>query len=415
MSKLKIPAGVFIHRDKIYVEFRFKGRRYREKPDNLHKITQANINHAERKRNSILVEIKENRFDFMAHFPNSKNASLVDSSLDSKRTVAQGVKNWLAIKEVKTAPSTYSNYVSKSKHVINEFGNERISNISKSRLERFQIELINKRLAPKTVNDIFTIIRGVWGDAFIDEVIRVNPLERIKNIELAENTEADPFEVSELLRLEKLSKKYPYEINMILFSCWTGLSLSEAFGLAWEDIDLGAGKVKVNRARVCPEFKVPKERSRERTIDLVDNAKPWLEAQRTISFMLKPKNILVRQRDNLTKKSEDVSFVFVNPQTNSHWTKPTWQKRFTFVMKAAKLRHRGPNQCRHTFASQLLSAFIPQEWIAHQMGHKDTAMLKKHYGKWIKDDSPNMAAFVSEQLKQAQENEQCLKFLKQNQ
>lgn len=33
----------------------------------------------------------------------------------------------------------------------------------------------------------------------------------------------------------------------------------------------------------------------------------------------------------------------------------------------------------HTFASQLLSNDVPLEWVAQQLGHSDTTMIKKHY------------------------------------
>ena len=51
---------------------------------------------------------------------------------------------------------------------------------------------------------------------------------------------------------------------------------------------------------------------------------------------------------------------------------------------------RGINQGRHTFASQLLtSGQVPPEWIAEQLGHSDTSMIYKHYGKLIAEDMPD--------------------------
>ena len=59
-------------------------------------------------------------------------------------------------------------------------------------------------------------------------------------------------------------------------------------------------------------------------------------------------------------------------------------------LKKAKVRKRGINQGRHTFASQLLtSGQVPPEWIAEQLGHSDTSMIYKHYGKLIAEDLPD--------------------------
>ncbi len=68
-------------------------------------------------------------------------------------------------------------------------------------------------------------------------------------------------------------------------------------------------------------------------------------------------------------------------------------------MKKAKVRYRGPNHCRHTFASQMLTLAISKEWIATQLGHTGTKMIEQHYGKWIKEDAPPMARIISEKLK----------------
>ncbi|GGN17304.1 hypothetical protein GCM10007984_15120 [Shewanella putrefaciens] len=38
----------------------------------------------------------------------------------------------------------------------------------------------------------------------------------------------------------------------------------------------------------------------------------------------------------------------------------------------------------------------PLEWVARQLGHSDTTMIKKHYGKWIPKDSQRMVSRISE-------------------
>ncbi|MNF09535.1 Phage integrase family protein [compost metagenome] len=66
----------------------------------------------------------------------------------------------------------------------------------------------------------------------------------------------------------------------------------------------------------------------------------------------------------------------------------------------AKVRHRGPNNCRHTFASQMLtSGVVPIDWIAAQMGHTSTAMILRHYGKWINQDAMDITGIIEQQLK----------------
>jgi len=62
----------------------------------------------------------------------------------------------------------------------------------------------------------------------------------------------------------------------------------------------------------------------------------------------------------------------------------------------SKVRYRGPNHARHTFASQLLSTgMISKDWIALQMNHSCTKMLDDHYAKWIPEDALPMADMVN--------------------
>lgn len=59
-----------------------------------------------------------------------------------------------------------------------------------------------------------------------------------------------------------------------------------------------------------------------------------------------------------------------------------------------------PNNCRHTYASQMLSTgVVPLDWIADQMGHTSTAMIWKHYGKWINEDGPDMVGLLEHALR----------------
>ena len=55
------------------------------------------------------------------------------------------------------------------------------------------------------------------------------------------------------------------------------------------------------------------------------------------------------------------------------------------------MKHREFYQCRHTFATLLLSAGADWRYIADQMGHTDLTMLQKHYWKWRPGTIPRPA------------------------
>ncbi len=92
------------------------------------------------------------------------------------------------------------------------------------------------------------------------------------------------------------------------------------------------------------------------------------------------------------------TLLFRDGATGKPWRSDDLDKWFTEHLAKAKVRHRGINQCRHTFASQALSCHVNMEWLARQLGHADTTMIKKHYGKFIPKDAKRMAGHVSEQM-----------------
>ncbi|MEO5328090.1 MAG: hypothetical protein H7829_07575 [Magnetococcus sp. THC-1_WYH] len=58
------------------------------------------------------------------------------------------------------------------------------------------------------------------------------------------------------------------------------------------------------------------------------------------------------------------------------------------TLKRAGIIYRNLYQTRHTYASMLLSAGENPMWVAQQMGHKDWAMIRQRYGRWIPEIDP---------------------------
>jgi integrase len=393
-----LPKGVQIHGNQLRIDFRYKGQRCRESLE-VAKITKQAIIYAENKRNLILTEIKEGRFDYAAHFPKSEKAALYSGigGREIRRTVEEGVDRWLENQEVRRAKSTFTTYRSAAKKIKKRWGKQRISDILKSEIELFQAKLLDEGLSPSSVNTVFLIVRGVWADAFSDGIIKSNPLDRIKGFAPSHPDNVDPFTPDEMTRIEKTETSHSQGANMILFACWSGLSRSELFGLAWEDVDTEQWVVRIQRAYVAGQHKIPKTRARVRDVELLAPAIEILKAQRALTSMLSPIEVSVTQWNNHEKRRELIRPVFRTRQ-NRPWLASTYQRWLADHLRRAKIRLRGANQGRHTFASRMLSNYVPQEWIARQLGHSDTTMLKKHYARWIPAETPKMAGMISKQI-----------------
>lgn len=152
---------------------------------------------------------------------------------------------------------------------------------------------------------------------------------------------------------------------MLAFNCWTGLSMSEIIALALEDVDLVAGTVHVRRALVVGEFKVPKERSRIRIVELID---PALDLMREIVAAARTApavEIKVMQRDNITAKKQKVRFLFRNSRSALLWNGKTLSKWFTAHLKRSESGTAAPtNAATRSQARCYLAMCLLNGWPA---------------------------------------------------
>lgn len=83
--------------------------------------------------------------------------------------------------------------------------------------------------------------------------------------------------------------------------------------------------------------------------------------------------------------------VFQDPRYRERWAgdQAIRQRFWKPTLEAAGVRYRRPYQTRHTYASMMLSAGEPLAWVASQMGHTDTNMIARVYGRWIPDAAPD--------------------------
>ena len=79
-------------------------------------------------------------------------------------------------------------------------------------------------------------LRSVMADTKYENVIDKDPFGKIPYLDI-EYPEADPFNNNELSALLTTPTNYQQERNYIEFTCFSGLSTSEAVALTWRDID----------------------------------------------------------------------------------------------------------------------------------------------------------------------------------
>mgnify|MGYP000087676326 CR=1 FL=1 len=396
IKPFELPKGVELRGESLRIKFSYRGQWCRETLKNL-SPTKGNIKFAANKLATIKHEIAIDVFDYAVHFPESRRALLFSGPKATRKTITEAVDEWLDIKKAEVSYSTFSSYNSKANtHIKPKFGEMFLQEINLTMIKHWRAhDLLH--LANKTINEIMIVMRGILNSAKADRIIDYNPIDDLKNL-ITETGEPDPFTKAEITKILSTPTKRIQELNMMKFNFWTGLRVSELIALAWEDIDLSKGIIKIKRANVKGRYKVPKTKGSVREVELLLPAIEALNNQKQHTLLMKPFEVEVTQRDNKTIKTDSLQLVFLNtrmqrPHANDNVVRDRF---FTHHLKLAGVRHRGPNQARHTFASQMLTHLVPKEWISKQMGHTSIRTLEKHYAKWIREDASGMAGIVNQ-------------------
>lgn len=351
--------GVTAQKKSIRIEFTYKGIRCRESIKIV--PTDINLKQAQKMRDVIQFEIGMQRFKYADHFPDSKNALRFSNNKSKLINVGTAHTKWMVRKQAECELSTIKDYSSSIVNYLNpRFGHLTLDDIKPSIVKDWltSLDLSNKRK-----NNILIPLRGVFEDAYYDEVIETNPMTRVKNLKVVQK-EPKPFTLTEIEAI--LSELDGQEKNYFHLAFWTGLRTSELIGLRWEDVDFETDCLHIRRAIVGGVEKTTKTKSGLRTIELNEEALTALLCQKQYTY---DKN----------------NWIFHDPQHDDRWKNENPMRKRVWIpaLKNANVKYRCPYQTRHTFASMMLSKGKNPMWVAQQMGHSDWGMIRKVYGRWI--------------------------------
>ena len=189
---------------------------------------------------------------------------------------------------------------------------------------------------------------------------------------------------------------------MVTLLAWTGMRHGEIKALSWEDIDLSLNSihVKYNLTRKG-NIKLTKTKAGIRKIELLPAAKQVLLQLKELTFKVPAQLDIIHYKNHKTKDLMRRR-VFLSRE-NKPYKRPeltTVPKQWANWLKEANLSYRPAYQLRHTYASQMLMAGAQPTWLAGQMGHSDTSMISKVYGKWIPQQDPDYISNLAIKLGQ---------------
>ena len=294
------------------------------------------------------------------------------------------------------APSTRTNYTYYYNHSIKDsvIGNMSITNIKKADILFFYKSLQNSGMANNTIAIIQKIIHPALQLAVDSDMLYKNASDRClkeyatsKEIKYALSHEQ---EIEFIDRFDLMADSLYYK-PLACIVLYTGMRISEALGLTWNDIDMQNKTININHQLLCRNIdgklklycSKTKTKSGARIIPMNDlTYKYMIEQKRRWTFCRKVDNEEIDGYSN---------FIFLNYRTGKVVRHAVIRRLFRKIVREynktrnIQLPAVSPHILRHTYCTRLAEAGTDLKAMQYLMGHNDINTTLSVYNHINKD------------------------------
>lgn len=261
--------------------------------------------------------------------------------------------------------ATYKRYaIQCNLHVLPILGNLEVEKIGQREIQGLYLNLLDKALAPNTVNSTLSTVKKSLKQAFESGVTQVQThlslrcKTREKQIECFSRSEQH---IIEDYVLSSRKRKY----CGIIISLYSGLRIGELLALKWSDVDLEKGVIKVTKScRDCwKEGRYYKINDTAKTAHSVRS----VPLPRQITSYLKK-----------IKKQSKSDYVIAGRGEHGAEIR-TYQRSFGVLLKNLGIPLRGFHSLRHTFATRALEIGMDVKTLSELLGHSSPTVTLNRY------------------------------------
>lgn len=317
-----------------------------------------------------------------------KNEKLLCLNMEQKRkarqkkTLNDGIDEWLVQKKLIVKESTYARYYSiVNVHIRPVLGNIKLSYSTYDKIVRFiniQTESReNKILTNRTIRDIVVVLKQILNYLEIYYKI-ISPKPEKKEISILKKEEQRKLE-------EYLMAHIKPNYLGILLSLYAGLRIGEVCALHWKDIDLEERKIHINHTIM----RIQDSDVAHKTKIIMSEPKT-VQSKRTIPIPSCLLSILKKL------KSLDEDYVLTNTE---HFIEPrTYYNHYLKVLRSLKIENHKYHTLRHTFATRCIELGFDPKTLCEILGHADikiTLSLYVHPSDDMKIKSMEKLSFMN--------------------
>ena len=369
-------ATIYTTRDVLYIDFRYKGKRCRERtglPDtelNRRKLLQF----CERMEAQIVL----GQFDFCKTFPNSPRCDYFHQLAHREALYKAGcpafsefAEQWFLEKQAEWRTShkeTIRQIL--DLHLLPRFSALAVNLITKNEIMSFRASIAGmsgrggKSISASRINHIMTPLRMILNEA-ADRFEYLSPWRNIRAVKVPRTT-IMPFSLPQIDSMLRMVRRDFHAYYTVRF--FTGLRSSELHGLTWRHVDFEHRQLLIYQAWVRNELIPTKTDGSYRCVQMSAQVFEVLHQHRQTQHRTQPDDFVFCSRSGTPLEDRNVA--------NRVWYP---------LLKLLSLEARKPYQTRHTTATLWLAAGESPEWIARQLGHSSTQMLFRVYSRYVPD------------------------------
>jgi integrase len=264
--------------------------------------------------------------------------------------------------------------------ILPQLGGAKLGDIRRSDVQRLVNRMLAGGLNASTIRNTLLPLRAIYRQALALDEVAVNPTASLQlpAVRGSRDRIASPEEAARLIDALPVGDRAIWATAM-----YAGLRLGELLALDWDDVDVAAGVIRVERsydprAGVTVE---PKSRAGRRTVP--------------IAVVLRDELLEHRMR-----QGRDVGLVF-GRSSDRPFNTSTICDRARRSWVAADVTPIGLHECRHTFASLMIAAGVNAKGLAAFMGHSSVTITLDRYGHLMPGSEDEAAGLLDAFLERA--------------
>lgn len=289
-------------------------------------------------------------------------------------TVAGFMNYWLEnYCKQNLAPNTIRGYRTNiEKHIIPHIGKIQLVKLSPKNIQDLYTILLKEGLSGTSIRYVHNNLHKAFEYGVRLQALPRNPAEMVTPPK-AEHFEASTLSTDQVTQL--LIACGDKEIFWpVLLAVTLGFRRGEALALRWQDVDLEAKQVFVRHSALCENLEnftisETKTKSSRRVLRLPDYVADALKSRL---------EVLEERRITLGSSYNELNLVCFR-EIGCPFTSNALRHQFNKVLEQANLPIVRFHDLRHTFATELLKASVPEKIVSAVMGHSSIQLTMDTY------------------------------------